>query len=91
MDTLFNDEQLDCTNYNFLNVDTEGAELLVFEGFESNIDNIDYVLVEFSKGDRFNTGCPHKKLDSYLIDKGFKFAEESQLHENDWGDAFYIR
>ena len=91
LDTLLREENLDPTEYDFLNVDTEGAELLVFKGFESNIDNINYILVEFSKGDRFNTGCYHNVLDEYICSKGFKLAEESQLYDDDWGDAFYIR
>ena len=91
LDTLFEEEGLDVSNYNFLNVDTEGAELLVLKGFESNIHGIDYILVEMSKGDRFNTGCSHKVLDEYLQGKGFELKEESTIFDNDWGDAFYIR
>ena len=91
LDTLFRVENLDISKYDFLNIDTEGAELLVLKGFESNIDNINYILVEMSKGDRFNTGCSHDVLDTYLSEKGFELKEESTLYDNDWGDAFYIR
>ena len=91
LDTLFEEEKLDINNYNFLNVDTEGAELLVLKGFESNIHGIDYVFVETSIGDRFNTGCSHKILDNYLQQRGFELKEESPLFDNDWGDAFYAR
>ena len=91
LDTLFKEENLDINNYDFLNVDTEGAELLTLQGFEGNLDKIKYLVVEITKKDRFNTGCSFETLDKYLTEKGFVLKEMSILYDDDWGDAFYIR
>ena len=92
LDTLFTEENLNITRYDFLNIVTEGAELLVLKGFENNLDSIKYLTVEITKTDRFNTNCSFDSLNEYLTDKGFELKEISKLYGGeDWGDAFYIR
>ena len=91
LDKMVDDEDLDINNYDFLNIDTEGAELLVLEGFKNNLDKMKYVVVEITKNDRFNTNCSFETLNNYLTNKGFELKEVSDLIGGDWGDAFYVK
>ena len=44
--TLFEREGLDFSNYDLLNIDTEGAELQVLEGIGENLKNFEYIIIE---------------------------------------------
>jgi hypothetical protein len=92
LDTLVLEENVDATQYNCLNIDAEGAELQVLQGYEDNISNVDYVLIETSLNDRFNSGSDLKILDDYLIERGFEIKEiDSKFANYGWGDAFFVR
>jgi FkbM family methyltransferase len=76
--TLFEREGLSFSNYDLLNIDTEGAELQVLEGIGDEIKNFTYIIIEVSDlGSEFET-----KVDNYIVSKGFSLIKESTHHRS---------
>lgn len=77
--------------YNFLNLDIQGAELKALKGMEEYLNKVDYVYTEVNSDYVYKDCCIITELDDYL--KRFNlFRVETKWCENyRWGDAFYIR
>lgn len=90
MDTLMERENIDISNYDFINLDIQGAELLALKGFGDLLNNINYIYIEVN----FNTlykDCPLvEEIDGYLSQYGFKRVETKNTFA-EWGDAIYIK
>lgn len=91
VDTLMKSTGLDVSNYNFLNIDLQGAELLALKGLGEEINKIEYAYLEVNKEPLY-VGCALiADIDSFMLDKGFKRVELEWCGNFGWGDAFYIR
>lgn len=76
--TLFEREDLNFSNYDLLNIDTEGAELQVLEGIGENLKNFEYIIIEVSDlGSNFET-----QVNDYILSKGFEFIKDSTHHRS---------
>jgi FkbM family methyltransferase len=74
--SLFERENLNFSDYDFLNIDTEGAELQVLEGIGDNIKHFTFIIIEVSDlGSEFDIAV-NKKLE----DKGFMWVKDSTHH-----------
>ena len=93
LDTLITEEKINMDDFDFLNIDAEGAELKVLQGFENNLDRINYLFIEVSIGERFrDSGATFEMLHNYLTNCGFEITEISDsIRTLGWGDAFYRR
>ena len=77
-------------NYNFLNLDIQGAELKALKGMDEYLNNVDYIYTEVNS-DYVYKGCALiGELDEYLLHFGLHRVE-TKWTECKWGDAFYIR
>ena len=77
-------------DYNFLNLDIQGAELKALKGMESYLNDVDYLYTEINS-DYVYKGCALvTELDEYLLQFGLKRVE-TKWTDCKWGDAFYIR
>ena len=76
--TLFEREGLNFSNYDLLNIDTEGAELQVLEGIGNKLNNFKYIIIEVSDlGSDYET-----KVNDYITSKGFEFVKDSTHHRS---------
>ena len=76
--SLFQREGLNFSNYDLLNIDTEGAELQVLEGIGDEIKNFTYIIIEVSDlGSEFET-----EVNDYILSKGFEFIKDSTHHRS---------
>ena len=77
--------------YNFLNLDIQGAELKALKGMEEYLNKVDYIYTEVNCDYVYENCAIVTELDDYL--KQFNlFRVETKWCENfRWGDAFYIR
>jgi FkbM family methyltransferase len=77
--------------YNFLNLDIQGAELKALKGMEEYLNKVDYIYTEVNSDYVYENCAIVTELDDYL--KQFNlFRVETKWCENyRWGDAFYIR
>jgi FkbM family methyltransferase len=76
--SLFEREVLDFSNYDLLNIDTEGAELQVLEGIGENLKNFEYIIIEVTDlGSEFDS-----KVNDVITSQGFTHVRDSQHHRS---------
>jgi len=88
--TICEKNNIDMSKYDFLNLDVQGAELLVLKGFGDELNNIEYIYTEVNQAHLY-AGCALiDELDTYLKNYNFKRIV-TRMTEYEWGDAFYIK
>jgi FkbM family methyltransferase len=82
---------IDLSNYNFLNIDIQGAELFALKGMKDLLNKIDYAYLEVNVKELY-AGCALlSEIDEYLKEFGFKRIEIKLYDNLGWGDAFYLK
>lgn len=90
MDSLIQRESIDMTEFNFLMIDVQGAEMFVLRGFENNLRYINYIYTELNYDSMYEGCCLETELTEYLDNHGFYLAKSFDTG-NGWGDGLYIR
>lgn len=90
LDTLIKINKIDLLNYNCLIMDVQGSELHVLEGFNSGIENIDYIYTELNFESMYENCVIQEDLTMYLNKKGFNLVESFDTGFG-WGDGLYIK
>ena len=76
--------------FNFMNVDVQGAEMLVLGGAIQALKKMDFLNLEVNF-DELYEGAPHvRDLDHFLAALGFTRADTIMVHGT-WGDAIWVR
>lgn len=90
LDTLLKDNDVSLGTGWFLNVDVQGAELLVLRGMGDLLLCFDHAYIEVNT-DILYQGCPLVgEIDDYL--RGFGFVgKETKMMRQGWGDKLYQR
>jgi FkbM family methyltransferase len=78
----------DKATYNFLNIDVEGAELLVLRGAEEVLKGIDWILVETQDVIRFDNSSSRSEVMSLLESAGFELVTYFDTGKG-WGDCLF--
>jgi FkbM family methyltransferase len=91
LDLLLFELDLDPSDFNFLALDIQGAELLALKGSISTLRHIDAVQTEFSFAELYEGCALLPDLDKFMTLQGFGRSEIVTPHHPTWGDAFYIR
>jgi len=106
-DTLINEENINVSDYNFLNVDIQGADLNAIMSFGDHIKHMDFIYSEFNTVEVYQ-GCHLiTEMDRYLFNHGFTrtLTHEYQMDganetitpiglgriPGHWGDALYVK
>lgn len=91
-DTLNNEfKKHDINEFNFLNMDIQGAELLALQGATEILDRIDIVYTEVNL-DEIYENCPLiNELDDFLEKYNFSRYLTSTPESELWGDAIYVK
>jgi FkbM family methyltransferase len=76
--------------YNFINLDIQGAELKALKGMEEYLNKVDYLYTEVNSDYVYKGCCLITELDEYLLKFGLHRVE-TRWTDCRWGDAFYIR
>lgn len=75
---------------NFLNIDVQGAELMVLQGMGDKLKNFDYAYIEVNEKELY-TGCAMlPDIDQFMTQAGFE-RKDMQMTSFGWGDALYVR
>jgi FkbM family methyltransferase len=90
--TLLQTYNLKISDYQFINIDIQGAELLALQGFDDLLSSPSlsgiYLEINF---DEVYKGCPLViELDEYLAKFGF-YRHTTATTPYGWGDALYVR
>jgi len=89
-DTLITENNLSIDNYNFVNLDIQGAELHALKGFGDFLNKIEYIYTEINIKPLYKECVLIDELDNFLNSKGFSRVETCWTTHG-WGDALYIR
>jgi FkbM family methyltransferase len=77
--------------YNLLNIDVQGAELLVLKGAKKTLNNnIDYVYLELNFEQLYEGCALANEIDDFLSIFGFNRVVTGEI-SNGWTDGLYIR
>jgi FkbM family methyltransferase len=89
-DKFIQENGVDISNHNFLNIDVQGYELEVLKGMGEELEKIQLIIAEVNRDEMYE-GCPMiEDIDDYVKDFGFKrVAVEWQSAS--WGDAIYAK
>ena len=87
----FKNNYLDMKEYNMLNMDIQGAELLVLKGANKIIPHFDIIYTEINFKEMYEGCALAKDLDNFLETYGFYRCMTSTPESEHWGDAIYIK
>jgi hypothetical protein len=90
LDAFFDDEKISLDEYNFLNMDIQGAELLTLKGSVKSLKHFDYIYTELNTDYLFEGCCLASEMDEFLDRHGFKRVA-TRMTDDNWGDALYVR
>jgi FkbM family methyltransferase len=90
MKQIIQENNIDISKYNFLNVDVQGYELEVLKGFEDILNSMDYVYLEVNTNYLYLECALIEDIDQYLQKYDLKRVE-TLITPNEWGDALYIK
>lgn len=90
MDTLIKENCIDINDYDFVNIDIQGAELLALKGFGNLLNNIKYIYTEVNTDYLYDNCALISEIDDYLKIFGFTRVE-TYMTDFQWGDALYIK
>ena len=88
--TFYDENNFRYDQFNFMNLDIQGAELLALEGSHEILNYIDYIYIEVNNKELYEN-CPLlDDIDNYLNKYNFKRIQMYMTHHG-WGDAFYVK
>jgi FkbM family methyltransferase len=88
IDDLIQENNISINNYNFMNIDIQGAELKALISCGHYLNNIDYLYLEVNRDYLYANCSLIHEIDDYVSSFGFKRIE-TKWTQFDWGDAFY--
>ncbi len=90
MDTLISENNINILDFDFINLDIQGAELLAIKGFGDLLLHIKYIYTEINTNSLYKNCALVWEIDEYLKEYGFQRVE-TNMTEFEWGDALYIK
>lgn len=98
LDTLLEKYQVSMADYNFLNLDIQGAELLALQGSLKTFAYIDVIISEVNVIELYENGATENKITEFLDQQGYekKKAVYHSLYKGvetfpAWGESLFIK
>jgi FkbM family methyltransferase len=77
--------------FDFVNLDIQGAELNALKGFGGVLDQVTWIYTEVSKIELYKNGCLIHELDAFLKEHSFTRVSTRWIWNHGWGDAIFIK
>ena len=90
IDSIIKEHDIKIEDYDFLNLDIQGAELLALEGMGETLKPFKYIYTEVNTGELYKGCAKITEIDSFLEGYGFERVE-TKITPKEWGDALYIK
>lgn len=91
LDTLLQEQELNPSDFNILNIDIQGAELLALQGATNWLKCVDLINTEVNYEELYEGCALIDQLDEFLERHGFqRVATTTPIHPS-WGDAIYVK
>jgi len=91
LDSLFQENHFDVTQYNLLNIDIQGAEMMALQGAKTTLKHIEAINIEVNYIELYEGCVLVHELDSFLSEYGFERVATISPYHQSWGDAFYVK
>lgn len=78
-------------NFDFINIDLQGAELRALEGFGEIPEKVKWIYTEINKEELYENCAKVGEIDLYLGKQGFRRVTSQWVIRKGWGDALYAR
>lgn len=91
LDRLLQEQQLDPSDFNIMNIDIQGAELMAFQGAINTLKHIEAINTEVNYQELYEGCAIIDQIDEFLASKGFKRVATTTPFHPSWGDAFYVK
>lgn len=98
LDSLFDKQGLSGGDYNFLNMDIQGAELLALKGADGLLSSLDVIVSEVNVLEMYDGGATEDDIVAFLALRGFekRLGRYHNLTENGaefpaWGECLFMR
>jgi FkbM family methyltransferase len=89
-DKFIQENKVDTSNHNLLNVDVQGYELEVLKGMGDELNKIQLIIAEVNRDEVYENCAMIEDIDDYA--RGFGFERISvQWQSKSWGDALYVK
>jgi len=90
LDTLLEQNSIDIEEYKFVNIDVQGAELMVLKGFGDLLNKVNYLYLEVNL-EHLYKDCPLlQDIEEYLKPFGF-LRRQLEMTSWKWGDALFLK
>jgi hypothetical protein len=90
IDTFFERQNIDPSEYTFWNFDIQGAEMLALKGASKSIQYAKAIYLEVNVKELYKGCALLHELDSFLLLNGFERVL-THILDHGWGDALYLR
>ena len=91
LDNLLEEFELSPTDFNILNLDIQGAELLALQGATNLLKYIDVVYTKVNYEELYEGCALAEEIDEFLGQTGFGRVAIAKPFHPSWGNAFYVR
>jgi FkbM family methyltransferase len=91
LDALVQELGFSASEFNFLNVDVQGAEAMVLRGAINVLRHIEGINIEVNFSELYRGGAQIEDIDDLLEAAGFRRVATLSAYHESWGDAFYVR
>tara|TARA_R110000824_G_scaffold282940_4_gene471211 strand:- start:6203 stop:6844 length:642 start_codon:yes stop_codon:yes gene_type:complete len=91
IDNILRSSNLSNKNYNMMNLDIQGAELMALKGSIKTLKNIDIINTEINKTELYEDCVLLDELEKFLFDQGFYKHSENYKYSPEWGDAIFLK
>ncbi|MEG4454186.1 FkbM family methyltransferase [Microcoleus sp. N9_A1] len=91
LDTLLEELQINPAEFNMLNIDIQGAELLALQGATNVLKYIEAINTEVNYEELYEGCALIDDIDDFLENCGFDRAATTTPFHPSWGDAFYVK
>ncbi|MGB3534837.1 MAG: FkbM family methyltransferase [Microcoleaceae cyanobacterium] len=91
IDSLLQELKLNPQNFNLLNIDIQGAELLALKGAQNWLKHVEAINTEVNYEELYEGCVLIDQLDDFLNQHGFERVATTSPYHPSWGDAFYIK
>jgi FkbM family methyltransferase len=88
--TFYNENNFEYSQYNFMALDIQGAELLALKGAEKYLHKVDVIYLEVNIKELYKGCAMMSDIDLYLANFGF-IRVIIEMTQHSWGDAVYIK
>lgn len=88
LDDLVQEDGIDCSQYNMMNIDVQGYELEVLKGSVNTLNHIEYIVTEVNQDETYKDCAKVTEIDEFL--SAYNLVRINTTWAGGiWGDALY--